>query len=276
MRGREIELPATRSWHPCCAIIRWGIRGRLMAAAVRPSHPYRDWARGNAAPISRKTAATHLDRQSGNARTRRFPHGPNYSPSRAADASAANTVVIPHFPHREERPGMPSPRPHRKIIQDTGCQVDRPGRMDKSGSPDVCHLEVSPVLYRAGSSFQPPWPRRRCDVLGRFGAIRGARWIAHTPPEIDAPENQSPPERTHEVDGRPRFRTIPCYMLPLRADPPRFRPPSPPFDAVPPPPDDDPQYIPVPPGTRAVYTTAAMTLRRQPEMIRPARRSPPI
>ena len=76
----------------------------------RPSPPHRDWVRGNAAPISRMTAATRLGRQSGNARTRRSPAGPNSSPSRAEDPAAPNTVASPQ-PPRDSRPGTPSSHP---------------------------------------------------------------------------------------------------------------------------------------------------------------------
>ena len=73
VRGREIESPAMRIWDPCFAIVRWGINGCQMTAAVRPPPPYSAWVRVNAAPLTWRQLVAHLDRQLDNDRARRPP-----------------------------------------------------------------------------------------------------------------------------------------------------------------------------------------------------------
>ena len=181
VRGREIELSALRSWNPCFAIIRWEIRGRHMAVAVRPSPPHRDWVRGDSGPITRRTAVTHIGRQIGNSRTRRSTAHPdpssssNVPPSDTAPRSAHPVRLITH--DRECQVAPP-----RGIIEDRGCQVDQPAMADQEVGPDFPHLEVRMARYRSVLSSHSHWNWRRYDILDRFGVIRGTRWSMPVPP----------------------------------------------------------------------------------------------
>ena len=131
--------------------------------------------------------------------------------------------------------------------------------------PDLIHLETTLGRYRPFWFYHPPLPVRRLDVADENGVIREVRIFAATPPEIELPMNQFPPETTHGEDGPVRLYPIPPHMLPLLNDPPRFRP-HPPLGAVHAPPIHAPGYIPVPPGIRAAYTDPVVFLRAKSEM----------
>ena len=239
--------------------------------------PYSDWVRGNAAPVTWPQSVTHLDRQLDNDRTRRPPAVSNPSSISQTGPEVSNNYSDPYgLPAIRDR-GLQVTAP-RKLVQDRGCQVDRPMMADQSVCPDLAHLAVAPAPYRPVQSFRPPRAIRRFDVFGRARSIRGTRRFAPTPPEIDAPDGQSSPEITHEVDAPPRFYPIPSRLLPMIDAPPLFRPPYPPrpFGEVPPPPKTDPHFIPVPAGIHAVYPTAAVSIRSQPKLNRPVRRTPSV
>ena len=154
-RGREILLTAMCSWDPCFARIRWGIVGCRLDVAVRPSPPYRDWARGGSGPTTWRAAVTHLGRQPGDARARRFPA--HVDPSSSSKIPPSDTTARSTSPVRlitRDRECQVWPR--RKLIVDRGCQVDPPSMADQEVGPDSRHPEAPMFRYRSVLSLHPP------------------------------------------------------------------------------------------------------------------------
>ena len=84
--------------------------------------------------------------------------------------------------------------------------------VDNGISPDLSHREVSIAPFRRVTFYHPPWPVVLVDVVDQFGVIRDTLCTTPTPPEIEAPANQFPPESTHEIDGAPTYGTPPEFL----------------------------------------------------------------
>ena len=208
--------------------------------------PYREWGNANSRPSTWMEDVTHLSDKLEKFRPR--------------SSAAARSP---------ESPGIPAPAPGiplRSMTHDFFCQVSDSCRIvscqsesaktcDVGAGPDLMHLGTAVALFRPFWIYRPPLPIRRVGVSDANAVIRGLRSFAAIPPDVELPENQSPPESAREVEGPDRLRPAAPHLLPLlTAHPHRCRPP-PPFDPLPQPPIRDPGYIPVPPGIRAVYTT---------------------
>ena len=280
MRGRALELTIKFSWDPCFAILRWNHGDCCMHVAVRPSPPYRTWVKDNLAPVTWQSAVSHCDRILDRARNSRTPiHEP--SPSSAAPVIS---------------PKPPCPPPPFRSVTDSFCQttihtaegfcqtVLTPVR-DSSTSPDLVHLETTLVAYRPIEYYHVPWPVVWVTVFDEFGVIHGTLWTMPVPEELVVPVNQFPPESTHETFVPVAYDFAADSWMPVPPHRPNFRPPPllnqvanrppPPAAPRPQPPAEQPGYIPIPPGIRAVYTTPALLLRSQPEMNHPRRQIAP-
>ena len=261
IRGRMIDLEIHASWNPCFAIIRWMHGDVFMHIAVRPSPPYRDWVKGDSAPLSWLAAVSHLDEK---------------LKSQAQHIFARSTR---NFVCQTDIPIAPlKPRSYDFCSQfsssseSVGCQAGAITRECGIG-PDLIHLVTTLAVYRPYWELHPPWPTLRLWIADANGVIHGFNDIIPTPLEEQVEVNVYPPETTHEPRPPITWNMVPPHLLALLTHGngrPMFRPPPLlPKAPPPPPPDFAPGYIPVPPGIRAVYTTQAMLLRSQPELNHP-------
>ena len=195
-------------------------RGRSAVA------PYRDWLCENLAPITWSCAATRLGRKLDNIRTRRIPR--KLTPSSSSSSHVAGIPIPPPQYQTSKRDqscqiGPPTPQ---KLVQDGSCQVGCPIMADNGASPDLSLLEVSMLPFLPIASYNSHWSAVWVDVVDQFGVIRGSRSSMPTPPEIETPANQFPPDETQEADGPPRLYPIPPYMHALLDRPPSSSPDS--------------------------------------------------
>ena len=183
-RGQILDFAISFSWGPCFAILRWQMGSCYCHVAVRPSPPYRTWAKDHLAPVTWHAAVTHSDKTLDRLRG---PRGPPNEPS-----SSSNSA-----------PKAAPPVIHRPQLSDGFCQVDFETRdnfaqtavtqfADFGVGPDLVHLQTDLVVYRPIEFFHPPWPVVWIVIFDSSGVIHGVRWTMPTPVEDEIHTNVSP------------------------------------------------------------------------------------
>ena len=270
LRGRTLGLAIKISWRPCFSTLRWEMGDCFLHVAVRPSPPYRAWVRDNVAPVTWHAAVTHSDRilaRWANPQTVTQQASSSSSNHPKAGPPPAPKSVPKNFAQVHCQAAIPT--------TDGFCQTILPTTQDIGIGPDLIHLETTLAAHHPAEYYHVPWPVVWVAVFDESGVIRETLWAMPTPGEFVVAANVfPPPETTHETVLHAVYNFPADTALPVHPRRPNFRPPPPLFPR-PEPPVGRPDYIPIPPGIRAVYTTQAALLRSQPEMNHPRRQIAP-